>query len=82
MLGGNYAFLIRGFFVLVALIIPFGGASGEAINLYPPWKGERNPAAEKGVVFGAKDIDNVPDFHGNPMDSALLLFRWFEKKSL
>jgi len=74
MLGGNYAFMILGFVALVALIIPFGGASGGAINLYPPWKGERNPAAEKGVVFGAKDIDNVPDFHGNPMDAKLVIF--------
>lgn len=41
MLGGNSAFLMMVFFLLFAMIIPFGGSTGEASSIYPPWKGER-----------------------------------------
>jgi ABC-type molybdate transport system substrate-binding protein len=41
----------------------------------PPWsKGKNNPAVDQGYVFQVPDIDNVPDLHGNPEDSKLVLF--------
>jgi ABC-type molybdate transport system substrate-binding protein len=50
-----------------------------AISLFsqstPPWsKGRNNPAADKGYVFQVPDVDNVPDLHGNPEDTKLVLF--------
>jgi ABC-type molybdate transport system substrate-binding protein len=49
-------------------------SSVSAADFFPPWNGERNPAAEKGVVFNAPDIDNVPDFHGNPATATFVIF--------
>jgi molybdate transport system substrate-binding protein len=41
----------------------------------PPWsQGRNNPAADKGYVFQVDDVDNVPDLHGNPASSRLVLF--------
>jgi ABC-type molybdate transport system substrate-binding protein len=41
----------------------------------PPWnRGENNPASDKGYVFEADGVDNVPDLHGNPAGARLVLF--------
>ncbi len=46
----------------------------QADDLYPPWsKGENNPVSQHGLEFTVPDIDNLPDFHGNPADSQLSL---------
>ena len=42
---------------------------------FPPWShGANNPAGDKGYEFPARDIDNVPDLHGNPAGAKLVLF--------
>lgn len=41
----------------------------------PPWsQGANNPASAKGYEFSVRDIDNVPDLHGNPAGARLVLF--------
>ncbi len=41
----------------------------------PPWsKGANDPATQKGYVFHVSDVDNVPDLHGNPCNTRLLMF--------
>ncbi|RJR46834.1 MAG: ABC transporter substrate-binding protein [Desulfobacteraceae bacterium] len=63
------------FFLLLATVLsPVTASSGESASLYPPWKGERNPSAEKGIVFQTGDIDNMPDFHGNPTTAEFVIF--------
>jgi ABC-type molybdate transport system substrate-binding protein len=43
--------------------------------VYPPWqKGANNDAAERGVAFTVPEVDNLPDFHGNPIDAKLVLY--------
>lgn len=50
-------------------------ATGAAAQPMPPWsRGANNPAANKGFVFQAPDIDNIPDLHGDPCDPRLVLF--------
>ncbi|HCC57644.1 MAG TPA: glycine/betaine ABC transporter substrate-binding protein [Solibacterales bacterium] len=41
----------------------------------PPWShAANNPAGDKGYQFPVRDIDNVPDLHGNPAGAKLVLF--------
>jgi ABC-type molybdate transport system substrate-binding protein len=41
---------------------------------FPPWQGETPPAAQPGVVFTAPEVDNMPDFHGNPATADFVVF--------
>ena len=34
----------------------------------------KRPAAYKGYEFHVRDVDNIPDLHGNPTDAKLVLF--------
>lgn len=44
-------------------------------GVYPPWShGTNNPAPVKGFDFTVPEVDNLPDFHGNPCDSKLSIF--------
>ena len=44
-------------------------------SVYPPWqKGANNDVAERGLEFTVPEIDNLPDFHGNPIDPKLVLY--------
>lgn len=44
-------------------------------HVYPPWqKGQNNDVAERGVEFTVPEVDNLPDFHGNPVDAKLVLY--------
>jgi ABC-type molybdate transport system substrate-binding protein len=41
----------------------------------PPWsKGANAPAAQNSYVFDVRDVDNVPDLHGNPTGAKLVIF--------
>lgn len=43
--------------------------------VYPPWQGgANNDAAQRGVEFTVPEVDNLPDFHGNPIDAKLVLY--------
>jgi ABC-type molybdate transport system substrate-binding protein len=44
-------------------------------HVYPPWqKGQNNDVAERGVEFTVPEVNNLPDFHGNPVDAKLVLY--------
>ncbi len=44
-------------------------------RFYPPWShGANNPVAERGLDFTVAEIDNLPDFHGDPGNAALSIF--------
>lgn len=43
--------------------------------VYPPWQtGANNGAVERGVEFTVPEVNNLPDFHGNPIDAKLVLY--------
>lgn len=47
----------------------------ERPDLYPPWRhGENSDVADKGLEFTEPEIDDLADFHGDPMDPRLSLF--------
>jgi len=44
-------------------------------HVYPPWqKGANNDASDRGVEFTVPEVENLPDFHGNPFDAKLVLY--------
>jgi ABC-type molybdate transport system substrate-binding protein len=44
-------------------------------HVYPPWqKGQNNDVAERGVEFTVPEVNNLPDFHGYPVDAKLVLY--------
>lgn len=44
-------------------------------TIFPPWQhGANNPATDKGLEFTVPEINDLPDFHGNPMTSKLNIF--------
>jgi ABC-type molybdate transport system substrate-binding protein len=60
--------------ILCSMLL-LGMARGASAQQMPPWsQGKNNPAEEQGFVFRVDDIDNVPDFHGNPAKAELVLF--------
>jgi ABC-type molybdate transport system substrate-binding protein len=43
--------------------------------VFPPWShGANNPALVKGVEFTVPEVENLPDFHGNPIQPSLVIF--------
>jgi len=43
--------------------------------VYPPWqKGANNDVIDRGVEFTVPEVENLPDFHGNPIDARLVLY--------
>ncbi|HEX2868130.1 MAG TPA: substrate-binding domain-containing protein [Ignavibacteriales bacterium] len=62
---------------MVFTVLCSASASGQEAgkNYYPPWsKGDNNPVSEKGIDFTVYEIDNMPDFHGNPFNAELIIF--------
>jgi ABC-type molybdate transport system substrate-binding protein len=63
---------------LAALVLPAaGGAAAEDAQngVFPPWQhGENNDAADRGLAFTVPEVDDLPDFHGNPVDAKLVLY--------
>ena len=43
--------------------------------VYPPWQtGHNTDVVERGVEFTVPEVNNLPDFHGNPVDAKLVLY--------
>jgi molybdate transport system substrate-binding protein len=60
---------------LFGLICAASAASAAENGVYPPWQGGANDdAPERGFVFTVPEVDNLPDFHGNPMTARLVLY--------
>lgn len=49
-------------------------ADTSATAVFPPWQGETPPAAHPGVAFTVPEVDNMPDFHGNPAAADFVVF--------
>ncbi|MHB1101030.1 MAG: ABC transporter substrate-binding protein, partial [Burkholderiales bacterium] len=50
-------------------------AADDASKVYPPWsQGRNNPVTERGLEFTVPEVDNLPDFHGNPINPKLSIF--------
>ncbi|NDU86086.1 MAG: ABC transporter substrate-binding protein [Ferrovum sp.] len=50
-------------------------AHAAVAGVYPPWsEGKNNPVAERGLEFTVPEVDNLPDFHGNPINPGLAIF--------
>ena len=61
------------------LAVPALGADAAKVPLYPPhvyppWEKEQTNTAERGVDFTVPEVNNLPDFHGNPVDAKLVLY--------
>ncbi len=63
---------------LIALLMGLGCVvtTAEAVaGVYPPWShGNNNPVQQRGLEFTVPEVDNLPDFHGNPVDAKLSIF--------
>lgn len=45
------------------------------LGVYPPWShGDNNPVENRGLDFTVPEVDNLPDFHGDPIDPKLSIF--------
>ena len=73
----------RSLAVLAAVCALFGATAASAATansadrFFPPWShGENNPVpvAKRGLDFTVPEVDNLPDFHGNPMTARLTIF--------
>jgi ABC-type molybdate transport system substrate-binding protein len=50
-------------------------AAEQDLGVYPPWShGENNPVESRGLEFTVPEVDNLPDFHGNPINPRLSIF--------
>ncbi len=44
-------------------------------SVYPPWShGTNDPAVRRGLEFTVPEVDDLPDFHGDPCNSRLTVF--------
>jgi molybdate transport system substrate-binding protein len=44
-------------------------------EVFPPWQhGENNDAIDRGFDFTVPEVDDLADFHGNPVDAKLVLY--------
>ena len=49
--------------------------AADASTVYPPWsQGKNNPVIQRGLEFTVPEVDNLPDFHGNPVNPKLSVF--------
>ncbi len=71
---------VREIAVVLGLAALAGAASartdaGGGTQYFPPWShGDNNPVTERGLDFTVPEIDNLPDFHGDPFGASLNLF--------
>ena len=50
-------------------------AADAVAAVYPPWShGTNDPAVERGLQFTVAQVDNLPDFHGDPLHAKLAVF--------
>lgn len=44
-------------------------------KIFPPWQhGDNNPVTRRGLEFTVPEVDDLPDFHGNPFNAKLVVF--------
>jgi molybdenum ABC transporter molybdate-binding protein len=54
---------------------PALAAPDRDLGVYPPWSGGANdPVQKRGLEFTVPEVDNLPDFHGDPCNARLSIF--------
>jgi molybdenum ABC transporter molybdate-binding protein len=51
--------------------------AADASKVYPPWSEGKNnpvPVTQRGLEFTVPEVDNLPDFHGDPINPKLSVF--------
>jgi len=44
-------------------------------KIFPPWQhGDNNPVTRRGLEFTVPEVDDLPDFHGDPFNAQLVVF--------
>ncbi len=44
-------------------------------RIFPPWQhGRNNPARSRGLEFTVPEVNDLPDFHGDPFNARLVIF--------
>lgn len=44
-------------------------------EIFPPWQhGDNNPVTQRGLEFTVPEVDDLPDFHGDPFNAKLVIF--------
>jgi molybdenum ABC transporter molybdate-binding protein len=60
---------------MIALALLGGTALTAQAGVNPPWSaGKNNPVVQRGLEFTVPEVDNLPDFHGDPMGAQLSIF--------
>jgi molybdate transport system substrate-binding protein len=63
---------------LAAAFLPalaFAAPAASQSEIFPPWQhGENNDVVSRGFGFTVPEVDDLPDFHGNPADAKLVLY--------
>jgi ABC-type molybdate transport system substrate-binding protein len=73
--GGIAAACLAALFAMSAIAADIAKVPVYPPNVYPPWqKGANNDAVGRGIDFTVPEVDNLPDFHGNPFDAKLILY--------
>ena len=50
-------------------------SADQSVAAFPPWShGANNPVQERGLDFTVPEVDNLPDFHGDPANAKLVVF--------
>ena len=69
---------VRASLSLLLAFMTFGGAfaaTPDPTEHFPPWShGENDPVRNRGLEFTVPEVDNLPDFHGDPFQARLSLF--------
>lgn len=66
--------------VALSMALSLSGASAafaadSPVQAFPPWShGANNPVRERGLDFTVPEVDNLPDFHGDPLNARLVVF--------
>lgn len=70
------AALTAGYLAAALLAMPaLAAAPASQSDVYPPWQhGQNNDAIYRGFDFTVPEVDDLPDFHGNPVDAKLVLY--------
>jgi ABC-type molybdate transport system substrate-binding protein len=70
----NAAGAVRRLILAILLLEATAMTRIEAKDFDPPWEGEDPASPRKGVIFTVPDVDNLPDFHGNPVEARFVIF--------
>lgn len=63
---------------LISTLVGLGcilATASAVADVYPPWShGKNNPVTQRGLEFTVPEVDNLPDFHGDPFNAKLSIF--------